>query len=172
MMTIIFYLLFLQSELVNNLLGSDLITGKSLEPRLTPLDFASNPPVSLVSTHSHGTPGSNLPSAIAKDTNTSTTFNVSYTSGNRSGTSTISSLEIVGTDGTVSISLQPALTIDPHFTQSQNIASVSPHSMTMSFPFENFNQEAAYANDHIILNLENIDYGMLIDEIACSYIFS
>ena len=116
-----FYLLFLQSELVNNLLGSDLITGKSLEPHLTPPTFASNPPIFLVATDSHGTPSSNLPSTTEKETDaladsTSTYFNVSYTSGNRSCTSTISSSNIVGIDGVVSISLQPALTIDPYFT--------------------------------------------------------
>lgn len=114
-----------QSELVKNLLGDDLITGKSLEPRLMPPAFASDPPVSLGATHSQGTSSANLPSAIAKETDasansTSTAF--SYTSGTRSGTSTISSSDIVGTDGAVSVSLQPALTIDPHFMQSQNTA--------------------------------------------------
>ena len=120
------------------------MTGKSLEPRLMPLDFSYDPPVSLVATHSHGTPSANLPSTIAKETDASTdstsaTFNVSYTSGNMLGTSTISSSDIVGTDGAVSVSLQPALTIDPHFTQSQNTAGVSPLNLTVSFPFDTFN---------------------------------
>jgi hypothetical protein len=113
--------------LVKNLLGDDLITGQSLEPRLTPAAFASDPPVSLVATHSQGSASANLPSAIAKEIDASsdstlTAFNMSYTSGTRSGTSTVSSSDIVGLDGSVSVSLQPALTIDPHFTQSQNTA--------------------------------------------------
>lgn len=111
-----------QSELVKNLLGDDLITGQSLEPRPTPPAFASDPPVSLVATQSQGSASAYLPPAIAKETvtssdSTSSAINFSYTSGTRS-----SSSDIVGVDGAVSSSLQPSLTIDPHFTQSQNTA--------------------------------------------------